>query len=308
MGSMNTPSQPQQAASATNGIYCHRLGAFECYSLSDGGLNYPLESLFANVPLAQVAEALLRRGLPEEHVHTPYTCLFVNTGQHRVMIDMGAGNLSALAGRMFPHIDNTASATGTLLRNLEIAGFSPAGIDTVIITHAHPDHVGGALGNDDAFVFPNAACYIDAKEREFWLSDAAAATPAAAPMAPLARRMLQAMGERLRPVADGAEIVPGIRAVATYGHTPGHLALSITSQGQQLLHISDAVLYPLHLEHPDWKPAFDIQPAAADASLRMIADRAATEGALVFAHHFPPFPNLGRIVMAGTAWQWRPQL
>ena len=106
----NTPSKPQPAAAATSGIYCHRLGAFQCYSLSDGGLNYPLESLFANAPMAPVAEALRRRSLPEQHVHTPYTCLFVNTGQHRVMIDMGAGNLSALAGRMFPHTDNTASA------------------------------------------------------------------------------------------------------------------------------------------------------------------------------------------------------
>jgi glyoxylase-like metal-dependent hydrolase (beta-lactamase superfamily II) len=116
-----------------------------------------------------------------------------------------------------------------------------------------------------------------------------------APMVDIARRNLEPMRDRLSLVDDGAEVVPGIRVVAAAGHTPGHVALSITSDGEQLLHISDVVLYPLHLEHPEWVPVFDILPEEAAASKHRIFDRAAEQQALVFAHHFPPFPNLGHV-------------
>jgi hypothetical protein len=86
------------------------------------------------------------------------------------------------------------------------------------------------------------------------------------------------------------------------GHTPGHVALSITSNDEQVLHISDVVLYPLHLEYPDWVPVFDILPEQAAGSRRRIFDRAAQERALVFAHHFPPFPNLGHVHQQEAGW------
>ncbi len=100
--------------------------------------------------------------------------------------------------------------------------------------------------------------------------------------------------------------MPGIQAVATPGHTPGHLAVSVTSATERLLHISDVVLYPLHLEHPDWIPVFDVEPEQAAASKHRILNRAAEEKALVFAHHFPPFPNLGYVLSTGERWQWQP--
>jgi glyoxylase-like metal-dependent hydrolase (beta-lactamase superfamily II) len=100
--------------------------------------------------------------------------------------------------------------------------------------------------------------------------------------------------------------VPDVRAIATFGHTPGHIALSIASEGEQLLHVSDAVLYPLHLEHPEWTPVFDMLTEQAFASKHRIFDLAAEEDALVFAHHFPPFPNLGLIRKQEQGWQWQP--
>jgi glyoxylase-like metal-dependent hydrolase (beta-lactamase superfamily II) len=84
------------------------------------------------------------------------------------------------------------------------------------------------------------------------------------------------------------------------------VALSIVSEGAQLLHISDVVLYPLHLEHPEWVPVFDMAPEIAAASKRKTFNRAAEEQALVFAHHFPPFPSLGHIQHRGEGWQWLP--
>ncbi|MFQ5793676.1 MAG: MBL fold metallo-hydrolase [Candidatus Bipolaricaulia bacterium] len=286
--------------------YHFKLGEFECVSISDGSFNYPIESFFANAPKEQLEETLRQHDLPLEHLTTPYTCLFVSTGQHRVMIDTGAGNIGAIAAKFFPNVDHSTTITGNLLQNMEAAGIKLADIDTVIITHAHPDHIGGTL-DDGKLVFANAHYFISKDEWDFWTSDIATAkTPE--PMVNIARKNLEPLQDRLTliDINDEFETVPGIQAIATVGHTPGHIALSIASGGEQLLHISDAVLYPLHLEHPEWIPVFDILPEEAAASKHRILDRAAQGKALVFAHHFPPFPNLGHVVKQGEGWQWQP--
>jgi glyoxylase-like metal-dependent hydrolase (beta-lactamase superfamily II) len=125
-------------------------------------------------------------------------------------------------------------------------------------------------------------------------------------MVDTARRNLDPLKERLTPVEDSSEVVPGVHVIATFGHTPGHIALSVASGGEQLLHVSDAVLHPLHLEHPEWIPVFDMLTEQASASKHRIFNLAAEEDALVFAHHFPPFPNLGRIRKQAQGWRWQP--
>lgn len=287
------------------GSFRFEVGEFGCVSASDGALNYPPESLFANVPLERVEEALRQRDLPPTQVTTPYTCLFIDTGEHRVLVDTGAGNLGAHAAQVFPGLDHSTSVTGLLPENLRASGIEPSEIDTVIITHAHPDHVGGTLDDTGELVFSNAHYFISEEEWEFWNSDAAA-TNAPPIMVETARRNLEPLRDRLTLVEGESEIVPGVRAIATFGHTPGHIALSIASEGDQLLHVSDAVLYPLHLEHPEWTPIFDMLPEQASASKHRIFDLAARENALVFAHHFPPFPSLGYVRKQEQGWQWRP--
>jgi glyoxylase-like metal-dependent hydrolase (beta-lactamase superfamily II) len=287
------------------GSFRFGVGEFECVSVSDGGLNYPPESLFSNVPLEHVEEALRHLDLPTSQVMTPYTCLYIDTGEHRVLVDTGAGNLAAHAAQMFPGLDHSTSVTGLLLENMRASGVEPPEIDTVIITHAHPDHIGGTLNERGEPVFSNAHYFISEEEWGFWRSDAAA-TEAPPFMVETARRNLEPLKERLTLAEDASEIVPGVRAIATAGHTPGHIALSIASDGERLLHVSDAVLYPLHLEHPEWTPVFDILPEQASASKHRIFDLAAEETALVFAHHFPPFPNLGYVRKREQGWRWQP--
>ena len=281
------------------------LGEFVCLSISDGAFNYPLESFFAGVPGDLVRETLRRHDLPTEQITTPYTLLFVDTGEHRVLVDTGAGNLGAYAAALFPSVDHSTTVTGRLLDNLRASGIEASDIDTVVITHAHPDHVGGTLDEAGKLIFPNARYFVPREEWDFWTSDAAMAQ-APPPMVNIARQNLEPLRDRLTLIDDGFEILPGIHAIATPGHTPGHVALSIISDGEQLLHVSDAALYPLHLEHPGWAPVFDVSPGQAAASKRRVFDRAAEEEALVFAHHFPPFPNLGHVLKKEEGWLWRP--
>src|SRR5215217_8033346 len=287
------------------GSFRFGVGQFECVSVSDGALNYPPESLFSNVPLERVQEALRQLDLPTSQVMTPYTCLHIDTGQHRVLVHTGAGDLGSHAAQVFPGLDHSTSVTGLLLDNLRDSGVEPSEIDTVVITHAHPDHVGGTLNETGELVFPSAHYFISGEEWDFWNS-AAATTKAPPFMVDAARRNLRPLEDRLTLVGDAFDAGPGVRVIATAGHTPGHIALSIASDGERLLHISDAVLYPLHLEHPEWTPVFDMLPEQTSASKYRIFDLAAEETALVFAHHFPPFPNLGYVRKQEQGWRWQP--
>jgi glyoxylase-like metal-dependent hydrolase (beta-lactamase superfamily II) len=288
-----------------NTYYRFKLGDFDCACISDGDVNYPVSSYFKNVP-AERAQAILREfGLPTTHVYSPYTLLFVDTGKHKVLVDTGVGLLGKQVKEMFREVDNSRLEAGIALQSLRNAGINPAEIDTVIITHAHPDHIGGNLAADGKLSFPNAQYYLSQTEWDFWFSDEQTiGVPAS--FVQIARTNLNPIRDRVTYVEPNAEIVPGITAIPAHGHTPGHLALSVASRGAELLHISDAVIHPVHLRHPDILLPYDILPEQTLASRRAICDRAVGSGALVFGHHFPPYPNLGHITQQGDVWRWEP--
>ena len=282
-----------------------KLGQFACVCVSDGGMNYPVATMFHGLPVEEAETILRRHGLPTTHVYTPYTLLYVDTGRHKVLVDVGMGHYGQLMPHMLPGADNSQLQSGIALQNLELAGIKAEDVDVVFITHAHPDHIGGMLDVNGGLNLPNARYFIGRTEWEFWCADQ---PPASVPpfFVEIARDNLRPLRDRMTCLEPNDVIVPGLTTVATPGHTPGHMAVSMASGDQELLHMSDVAVHPIHLMYPDLLLSTDILPEQTLASRRRFCDRAASSGALVFAHHCPPFPSLGHIVRQADGWQWQP--
>jgi glyoxylase-like metal-dependent hydrolase (beta-lactamase superfamily II) len=287
-----------------NETYRFKVGAFDCTIVSDGTLAYapptfppPATLLFANAPTERLERVLLEHGVqPGQWVEwkSSYSCLLVNTGQNLVLVDTGAGGL--------------APTTGRLLENLQAEGIAAADIDTVILTHGHPDHIGGNADAEGKPAFPNARYVLSKGEWNFWTTGQAEQRldeHVRDVLLRCARENLPPIKGKVELLDRESEILPGIRALAAPGHTPGQLALEISSEGEQLFCTSDIALHPIHLECPEWHAAVDLDPEQVVTTRRKLFSRAAPEKSLVFAFHFP-FPGLGKVIQKGESWQWQP--
>jgi glyoxylase-like metal-dependent hydrolase (beta-lactamase superfamily II) len=253
----------------------------------DGTNVYTAERYFPGVPL-EVAEPELRRfGDTPERILSPYTCMAIRDGDGWILIDTGAGTF--------------APTTGRLRDNLAAAGIPPEDIRVVVITHAHPDHVGGNLDQAGRPSYPNARWVISKEEWDFWTSDAAMRDFER--FAVIARQQLLPIKDRFHFTEGEAEVAPGVAVIPAGGHTPGQTVVAVTSGGEELLYISDVVLHPLHLEHPDWQPIYDMERERARQTTRRVFDRAADRGSIVLAFHFA-FPSLGQVSRLGQGWRW----
>jgi glyoxylase-like metal-dependent hydrolase (beta-lactamase superfamily II) len=294
---------PRQACAAAPlaraqgpGAYRYKLGDYQLTALYDGIWYLPMDDKFMrNASATAVDKALAAAFLPPRVLPISITALMVNTGKKLILIDTGS------AGQ----ITDTA---GVMMDNLKAAGVEAGAIDTIVISHFHPDHIDGIKTKDGAKVFPNAEILVPEPEWAFWMDDANMGRTSGKVHRYFlnARRIFADIAKDVHRFKPGAEVAPGIVSLPAFGHTPGHTAFSVHSGKESLLVMSDTVRNPyLFVRHPDWQPIFDMDgPEAAKARRTMLA-RAAADRMLVEAYHFP-FPACGHIVKNGAGFELEP--
>ena len=290
------PKPTPLAAMQGPGVYRYKLGDYQVTALDDGTWYLPIDDKFIrNASGAQVDDALAAAFLPPRVLPITFTALLVNTGAKLILIDTGT------AGQ----ITDTA---GVMLDNLKVAGVAPSAIDTILISHFHPDHIDGIKTKDGAKVFANAEILVPEPEWTFWMDDANMNRASGAVLRYFlnARRIFSDIAGEVRRFKPGAEVAPGIVSIPAYGHTPGHTAFAVHSGNASLLVMSDTVRNPyLFARHPDWQPIFDMDGPLAVNARRAMLDRAAADRMLVEAYHFP-FPACGHIVKSGAGFELAP--
>lgn len=284
------PMQKTQAP----GYYRMMLGDFEITALSDGTVELPMDQLLHGKP-GEVVKALHKAHL-DAPVETSVNGYLVNTGAKLVLIDTGA------AGVFGPTL-------GKLVANLKAAGYQPEQVDEVYITHVHPDHVSG-LVEGGKIVFPNAVVRMAQADVDYWLNPANEAKAPEGhkgffPAAAAAFKPYQDAG-RIKPFSGDVELVPGVRAAAAPGHTPGHTLYVVESKGQKLAVWGD-LMHVASVQFPDPTVtiAFDTDSKLAMPQRQKAFADAAKQGYLVAVAHIP-FPGIGRVLPDGKSYSWLP--
>jgi glyoxylase-like metal-dependent hydrolase (beta-lactamase superfamily II) len=193
--------------------------------------------------------------------------------------------------------------------NLAAVGYKPEDIDHVIISHYHGDHINGLRKKDGSAMFPKAKVHVPAPEHAFWFDDAKmnAAPPAAQGAFQNARRVIGSFApDQIVRFEPGAELAPGIRAEAAFGHTPGMCVFRVSSEGQSFVYVADVTNIPsLFARSPDWAVTFDMDAEVARQTRRRIFDMLAKEKTVMGGFHFPE-PALGTMEVSGNGYQFKP--
>jgi glyoxylase-like metal-dependent hydrolase (beta-lactamase superfamily II) len=279
------------------GFYRMQLGQFEITALYDGAIELETK-LLKNVTPADLNRLLSRMFVGNPKMQTAVNAYLINTGENLVLVDTGTANLFG-------------PALGFVPENLRAAGYDPAQVDTIVITHLHGDHMGGLNDAAGQPIFPKARVFVSQADNDFWLSQKIAdASPAGLqPFFKMARDSAApylASGQ-WKTFTEGSMPVPGIRAVKANGHTPGHTAYAVASEGQKLLIWGDLVhAHAVQFAKPGVSIEYDIDQKQAIATRLGILKTVAASKSLVAGMHLP-FPGIGHVRAEGKGrYAWVP--
>ncbi|MEO1089934.1 MAG: MBL fold metallo-hydrolase [Pseudomonadota bacterium] len=267
------------------------LGGFEVTTLLDGAIQLDgPHPIFGQDQTAEAVEALAEANhLPATRMEIGFTPVLVNTGNELVLFDSGNG-----PGRR--------PSAANLVQTLAAAGYTPEQVDVVVLTHFHGDHVGGLI-EDGSVVYPNARLVTHAREFDFWTAEERLSGPTEN-TARLVQANVVPLAERMTFIDDGQDAASGITMVAAHGHTPGHAAYHIESEGRRLLLWADAANhYVMSVQRPDWHVRFDMDKEMAAATRRQLLDMAAAERIPATGYHMP-FPAVGFVEADGAGYRW----
>ena len=289
------PAAGKQATS----YYRYKIGTCEVTVVTDGVNRMPLPDEFvANVTKDDVNAALAASHLEQNVFVGPYNPVVINTGPKLVLIDTGNGEAAHTSSK---------GLNGQLLTNMRSAGIDPASIDTVIISHYHGDHVNGLLKADNSLAFPNAEILVPAPEHAFWMDDGEMSRAPKGRMEGLFKNNRRVFSgevmKHLRTYAWGKEVVPGITAVGTPGHSAAHTSHVVSSGDKSVFVQADVTHMPyLFARNPGWHAMYDQVPEQAEATRRKVYDMLSAERMMVQGFHYP-FPSVAYVEKSGTGYR-----
>ncbi|HEU5437436.1 MAG TPA: MBL fold metallo-hydrolase [Telluria sp.] len=276
------------------GYFRMMLGDFEITPVSDGTVDLPMNKLLNDKP-ANIDAQLAKYHLGAM-VETSDNVFVINTGTKLVMVDTGAGVLFG-------------PTLGKLIANLKAAGYQPEQVDEIYLTHMHGDHVGGLL-SDGKIAFPNAIVRAAKADADFWLSqanmDKAPEDGKGTFKGAMASLNPYIQAGKFKTFTGNIELVPGVSAVATHGHTPGHTSYMVESKGTKMMLIGDLIhAAAVQMENPAVTINFDSDKKAAAAARKKAFDAAAKGGYLIGGAHLQ-FPGVGYLAPSGKGYRWIP--
>jgi glyoxylase-like metal-dependent hydrolase (beta-lactamase superfamily II) len=293
------PARGQRTPDPARGFFRYKVGAAECTALYDGIWEKTHDpAYFSNATIGETKRALAAAGLTTAFVTIPITVYVVKLNGKLVLCDSGGGD------QVQAFNPNSVFVSGKMMTNMKAAGIDPKKIETILISHFHPDHIFGLLGkNTNAPMFPNAEIIVPAAEYKWW-TDSSLINRLPEGRKPLARRIQTVIPnwKNVLPVEGEDEVVPGIHFVSTPGHTPGHTAFHVSSGDQQLMISNDVAYVPaLCAVHPGWHGVFDQDASMAEVTRRKLLDRVIADKMMICGSHFP-WPGLGKIAKDGAGY------
>ena len=299
------PLADKQAAS----FYRYNLGTYQITVVSDGVTVVPRpDNYVVNASKDEVSKVFVENYLPPDKATHSFNPIVINTGSKLIVVDTGLGPAN---------FEQSKGKVGQFQTNLAAAGIDRNNVDTVIISHFHGDHINGLLTADNKSAYPNAEIMVPSAEWKFWMDDGEMSKASGDRMKGLFknnRNIFEAgLKKKVTPYEWGKEVAPGLLAVDTVGHTPGHTSYVLSSGSGKVFIQSDVTNVPyLFAANPGWHAFFDQDGDVAEKSRRRVYDMLVADKLQVQGFHYP-FPGLGNVEKDGSGYRvvpasWNPTI